>query len=259
MKNFSFLVFAAIILTATNSFADSTCVRFPGLSEEAFVRPTLANQVATTHFIIHWEDPTTLTYAQNTANYAEYAYQEMCVELGWLVPPTDDGRGGDNKYDIYLVDKSYIDGSNGITQPEIIGNWTYEWSPSFVLIRNNILTFDTLQMITAHEFNHALQLAYTCKDGSTDTWFLENTAVWMAEVIYNGPPINYYLRYFYGPDYDKPDPLDSPQFGIHTSWGDGLGWYNYAGFLWPKFLAEWTGDDAIVRKIWQRLGQKMNG
>ncbi len=249
MKIFSFLLIATLILTTQISLADTTCVHYPGASELIYIRPTLANQITTTHFKIHWENPTTSTYANNAANYAEYAYQRICVEMGWQVPPNDDGRGGDNKYDIYLVNESYIPKSNGVTQPEIIGNWTYEWSPSFILIRNTIETENQLKMVVAHEFNHASQLAYSCRDGSTDTWFLENTAVWVAEMVYNYA-YKYYEHYFEGAD-----PLDHPDYGIHTYWGDGKDWYNYAGFLWPKFLAEWTGDNAIVRKIWLRFGQ----
>ncbi len=254
MENFSSLLVAVLFLTTQFSLADTTCVHYPGASELIYERPTLANQINTDHFKIHWENPTTSTYADNAANYAEYAYQRICMEMGWQIPPNDDNRGGDNKYDIYLVNESYIPKSNGLTQPEIIGNWTYEWSPSFILIRNTIETENQLKMVIAHEFNHASQLAYSCRDGSTDTWFLENTAVWVAEIVYNYS-YKYYEHYFYTATSNGPDPLDHPEFGIHTSWGDGIGEYNYAGFLWPKFLAEWTGDNAIVRKIWQRLGQ----
>ena len=249
MKKFFFVILFYLYLMVGNSFADTTCVHFPGVSENIFVRPTLANHISTAHFKIHWENPTTAAYAQNSADYAEYAYQKMCVEMGWQVPPADDNRGGDDKYDIYLVNPDYLfNRYNGATQPEIFGNWQFEWAPSFVLIRNNIETTEQLKMIVAHELNHATQIAYSCIDGSTDTWFLENTAVWVAEMVYNYA-YNYYQGYFAGPD-----PLDSPEFGIHTTWPE-LGFYKYAGFLWPKFLAEWKNDNTIVRKIWQRLGQ----
>lgn len=33
MKIFPFLIFVAFVLTTTVSFADTTCVNFPGLSE----------------------------------------------------------------------------------------------------------------------------------------------------------------------------------------------------------------------------------
>lgn len=248
MKNFFLLLFAFVYNTAALTFADTTCVNFSGLGETIYQRPVLANAIPTEHFKIHWEFPTTLAYAQNTAAYAEYAYQKICIEMGWQVPPTDDNRGGDNRYDIYLVNPSNIQGFNGVTQPEIPENWPHEWSPSFVLIRNNIETDEELKMIIAHEFNHATQLAYTCRDGATDTWFFENTAVWVAEIVYNYA-YNYYLHYFQGPD-----PLQSPEFGIHTTTPD-LHLYNYAGFLWPKFLAEWKNDASIVKNIWQRFGQ----
>ncbi|HSW54763.1 MAG TPA: T9SS type A sorting domain-containing protein [Ignavibacteriaceae bacterium] len=254
MKACFFLLIFTFLL-ASITYADTSCVKQSGVGDSPIVRPVLANQIGTTHFIIHWESPTTQIYAQNAASYAEYAYEKQCGTNGmlWRVPPPDDNRGGDNRYDIYLVDETYpdIQGSRGITSWEIIGNWNYEWAPSFILIINTLQDND-LKMVVAHEFNHASQLAYTYKDlyinngQKIDTWFYENTAVWIAEMTYNYA-YNYYQRYF------GVDPLRYPELGIHSNAPD-LGWYNYAGFLWPKFLAEWRNDNDIIRKIWNRMG-----
>ena len=242
---FTFLL--VVILLSTNSLCDTTCVKQSGTGDLPADRPVLANQIGTIHFIIHWESPTTQTYAQNAAAYAEYAYQQQCDSMNWRVPPPDDNRGGDNRYDIYLVDENYpdISGSRGITFYELTGNWTYEWAPSFILIINN-LSDDELKMVVAHEFNHASQLAYTYQDLGNDTWFYENTAVWMAEMTYNYA-YRYYERYL------GADPLQYPEFGI-IKFESIYGFYIYAGFLWPKFLAEWRDDNDIIRKIWQRMG-----
>ena len=242
---FPFLL--VVILLSTNSLCDTTCVKQFGTSDIPADRPILANQIGTNHFIIHWESPTSQTYAQNAAAYAEYAYQQQCDSMNWRVPPPDDNRGGDNRYDIYLVDENYpdISGSRGKTFYELTGNWTYEWAPSFILIINNLSDVE-LKMVVAHEFNHASQLAYTYQDLGNDTWFYENTAVWMAEMTYNYA-YRYYERYL------GADPLQYPEFGI-IKFEDIFGFYIYAGFLWPKFLAEWRNDNDIIRKIWQRMG-----
>ena len=247
MKTFLAFLFTAFLFSSI-TFGDTTCVRFAGVGDAVYERPQLANQTGSTHFIIHWQNPTTLTYAQNASEYAEFAYEEQCGVDGmnWRVPPPDDNRGGDNRYDIYLVNEDYIPENRGVTQHEIIGNWTEEWAPSFILIINTLPDYNDLKMVVAHEFNHASQLAYTYKDLLNGTWFYENTAVWIAEMTYNYA-YKYYQRYF------GVDPLNYPQYGINTSEEVGDN-YKYAGFLWPKFLAEWRNDDDIIRKIWNRMG-----
>jgi len=114
--------------------------------------------------------PTTQTYAQNASNYAEYAYQKQCVEMNWLVPPTDDNRGGDYKYDIYLVNS--LGSLRGETFYEITGNWQYEWAPSFIEIINTLPTDNDLKMVVAHEFNHACQFAYSYRNSLNDGGFI---------------------------------------------------------------------------------------
>ena len=139
MKTFSITLFLLIIFSPL-SFSDSTCIRVSGEGDEVYERPELANQIESEHFIIHWESPTTQNYAQNTSDYAEYAYEKQCGvgEMNWRVPPADDDRGGDSRYDIYLVSPEIIGNFKGITQAEIIGNWINEWAPSFILIVDTV-------------------------------------------------------------------------------------------------------------------------
>jgi len=84
--------------------ADSsiTCIKFETLGRLE-PRPDLENYIETNNFKVHWESPTTQTYAQNAANYAEYARDQECNQLHWRVPPADGGRGGNDKYDIYIL------------------------------------------------------------------------------------------------------------------------------------------------------------
>jgi hypothetical protein len=253
MKKILFVFVLFIFLV--DVFADTTYVRMPGIFQSAFPRPTLTNSITTEHFVIHYQSPTTTTYANNTAQYVEYAYEHICDGnngMGWKTPPYDDNRGGNNLYDIYIVDYFLGDEVDGFTQPEVIGNWTYEFCPSFILIQNMIETENELKMVVAQCFSYSTQLAYSYKDGMYDTWFSKNTAVWIAEEIYNYE-FQYYLKYF-NVGFDPVDPLDYPEFGIHTTYrvpGNYL--YDWGGFLWPKFLAEWQNDPDIIRLIWDRF------
>jgi len=163
--------------------ADSsiTCIKFETLGRLE-PRPDLENYIETNNFKVHWESPTTQTYAQNAANYAEYARDQECNHLHWRVPPADGGRGGNDKYDIYILND--LNGNRGQTFPDAEQNWQYEWTHSFIEIINTLIDDDE-KMTIAHEINHSCQFAYSYKDLEDGTWFYENTATWVAEEVYN--------------------------------------------------------------------------
>ena len=83
MKNFTlsikyFLIIFTVLLfnlLTVNIYAeDSTCVRRN--ASESLDRPQLPNNISTEHFKIHYDNVVNLTYATNTANFAEDAYQK---------------------------------------------------------------------------------------------------------------------------------------------------------------------------------------
>ncbi|GEM_PF-5102309 len=49
-----FLMLSVIVFCMKVSFADSTCIRFPGMGESVFTRPTLSNHINTAHFKVHF-------------------------------------------------------------------------------------------------------------------------------------------------------------------------------------------------------------
>ncbi|VAX25731.1 hypothetical protein MNBD_IGNAVI01-1511, partial [hydrothermal vent metagenome] len=116
----------------------------------------------------------------------EYSYQRQCVDMGWIEPPSDFGNGGDNKYDIYMYMNEY--GDDAITNIDIQDGWNEEWAPSYIFIGPNSYIGGDLKVTVAHEFNHALQMAYSYKDMYNSVpaqWFAENTATLIAEVTWN--------------------------------------------------------------------------
>jgi hypothetical protein len=118
------LSFFLILQVNTFGFTDSTCLAFVDLALESDPRPPdLPDKVHTDHFIIHYNaSQTNSVYANNAAAYAEFAYEEICIERGWPVPPPDDGRGGDDRYDIYILSG----GEKGICKAEYDAQWQYE-------------------------------------------------------------------------------------------------------------------------------------
>jgi len=70
------------------------------------VRPILSGSeltIQTPHFRIHYtltgQDATTLQWADTTAAAAETSWT-VAGRLGWVLPPPDNGMGGDDRYDI---------------------------------------------------------------------------------------------------------------------------------------------------------------
>ncbi len=102
-----------------------------------------------------------------------------------------------------------------------------------------------LRVTAAHEFFHAVQYAY---DWLEDRWFMEGTAAWIEDEVYNGINDNrQYLktsplspRHFWYPlDYHNPDPTASDAG------------YKYGVWIFWRYLSERYGRD-IVRSVWRR-------
>lgn len=235
-------------------YVDTTCGTGNIDIEERVARPELANKIFTENFIIHWEPPTTFTYALKVANFAEESFEKQCISeefffVKWTIPPADNGQNGNNsnpddRYDIYIQSESQVQ-SKGVTIADPPEEWEEEWSPSFFKVSNN-MNDDDLIITVAHEFNHACQMADSYIDiYNGSLWFAENTATWVAEVIYNYQ-YKFYLRFFSA----DANPLNLPYARITST--DN---YKFGGFLWPRFLAEWKNDNNIISKIWKRMGE----
>ncbi|MGE5459723.1 MAG: MXAN_6640 family putative metalloprotease [Solirubrobacterales bacterium] len=102
-----------------------------------------------------------------------------------------------------------------------------------------------LHVTLAHEFFHAVQYAY---DALEDVWFMESTATWMEDEVYDG--VNDNLQYLIDSPISTPDvPLDlNNGFNVYGDW------------IWPRFLVESSGGDAtIVRQAWEKADASPTG
>lgn len=193
------------------------------------------------HFKIHWTDSgadaTNQSYANSIALAADSSWAVVCDQLGFYQPPPDNGVGGDDKYDIYVI---YIAGSVlGYTSPS--GEYhppdsTQDCTASHIAMNNNISGTGQRVCTVAHEFKHAVQFSY---DYNEPTWFMENCAVWMEEVVY--PDVNDYLGYIsYGEN------------ALRTPWMDirSGSMYWYGAFTWPWMMWDRWGYES-VRTIWE--------
>lgn len=146
----------------------------------------------------------TSDYIDSVSYYFEYVYHKQVTEMGYLAPPSDNGVGGSDAYDIYILNIGIGDlnssGTYGYTQPNDIplpgGKPNRLRYASFIVIDNDFSSLDSsytsqgkkyrtyydtsftaLKITTAHEFHHAIQFMYgedpsaPCINEMTSTWF----------------------------------------------------------------------------------------
>ena len=167
-------------------------------------------------------------------------------QLGYNPPPSDNGLGGGDEYDVYVID---IGGRYyGYAYPEKSGTTTY----SHLEIDNNFTDpdykqtrgLDALRVTIAHEFHHAIQFGYYA--GQDGSWWQESTSTWMEEVAY--PHIDDYLQYL---TYFLSEPqraLNSGPYGSLHTYGSAI----FSHFLNQRYSRE------LNRLIWEEVGQRQS-
>lgn len=171
---------------------------------------------------------------------ADSVYNYEVNILGYPPPPKDGISGGDDKYDIYILNLS--SGLYGYTEFDAqIAENKYT---SFTVIDNNYsqgyntVGIDGARVTIAHEFHHAIQIGnYGFR--SEDQYYYETTSTSMEEFVYDSindyyyEAANYFLRPF------KSLPLNNG--------------YNLA--VWNIYLKERFGVD-IIKEIWEQIENK---
>jgi hypothetical protein len=195
--------------------------------------------IYTPHFVIHFDTTgthaCTRAYAETTATFAEFCWEKQIGGLGWAAPPPDTG-GPDSLYDIYI---RYTDPYYGLCYWESPYPDPYPTGiTSYILIRNSMSWVD-LRGTVAHEFNHACQGRYS----SQYIWWYENVATWM-DVICTGD-VSWAIWCLT----TSPNPLWDPHLSIENTTNR----YEYAGFLWVRFLQEYYSITCL-RLIWEEIG-----
>ena len=169
-------------------------------------------------------------------------------QLGYNPPPSDNGLGGGDEYDVYIVELGIGRSFYGFTYPGTSGETTYSHleidndftDPGYKQTRG----LDALRVTIAHEFHHALQFGYYAKfDGS---WWQESTSTWMEEVAY--PHIDDYLQYL---TYF----LSEPQRALNSGPYQSL--HTYGSAIFSSFLDQHYSRD-LNRLIWEEVGQRKN-
>jgi hypothetical protein len=193
------------------------------------------------HFVIHWTDSgadaVSATYANSVAEAADSSWDIECDQMNFFTPPPDNGVGGNDLYDMYI--KMLSGGTLGYTTHS--GEYhppdsTHSCSASHIVIGSTISGTGMRNCTVSHEFQHAIQMSY---DYNEATWFMENCAVWMEEMVY--PTVNDYLGYLsYGEN-----ALRSPWMDIRSG-----SMYWYGALTWPWMMWD-RWDYEAVREVWE--------
>ena len=213
-------------------------------------RPTLSGPEYTFdsdegYFKIHWTDQgvdaTTLEYCEEIADAADLSWETEVNEMGYYAPPSDQGLGGDTKYDIYVMQLS--GGTLGYTT--CAGEPSNPSTPnndkaSHIVMDSDIYSDGTKICTVAHEFQHACQMA---ADADEPSWFMENCAVWMEEQVY--PEINDYSGYISGES-----ALRRPMWDIRSG-----PMYHYGAFTWPWFMENSISVESVL-DVWVNCAEE---
>lgn len=223
------------------------------------------------HFCIHWTDtgshavsPTDAN-ANSTPDYVETVQADMenvwaviVDDLGFKAPKSD--LTSDNtvpgadaaKLDVYLVDSGKYGAYGYCTtdDPNLLDptrGYEYFDASAYCALDDDFVpsqfggapTDESRRVTAAHEFFHAVQLAYAA---GHKTWMSEGTATLMEDVVYDDVDDNY--QYLVRSSLRQPYvPLDLSRAPEH-----------YGAWLWWRFLSELeeTGGLPIIREVWEQ-------
>ena len=201
-------------------------------------------------------------YVETVLSVLQHVWQIEVDQLGYRQPKSDlasKHNGGNGKLDVYLANV----GTKGLygyctsDDPHLGSGYHYFDLSAYCVLDNDYSKTEfgyadpalPLKVTAAHEFFHAVQFAY---DAYEDTYFMEGTAVWIEDEVYDS--INDNLQYLIdSPIVKTLIPLDkNTTYGVYGSW------------IWWRFLSEYFGprsteDPSIIKAIWKRADGSRGG
>lgn len=176
-------------------------------------------------------------FVQDIANYADSAWRQIVLNFGYQRPPSDGTLGGDSRYDIYFDQFTYY----GVTNGDFAADSAWDDWASHIVLHRSFEGFQpnqdpegdrkgSMKVAIAHELFHAVQYYY---DAYLDTWWAEQTAVWMEDEVQ--PQVhdnyNYFDHFWTQPELSILDVTDLLR--------------PYALFVWPEFLTQFVDYDIV--------------
>lgn len=218
----------------------------------------------TENFIIHYtlegDDATTEEYVDAAARFADDVWNIEINQMGWAPPPPDQGAGGDDRFDIYLVNifneeagclYGYASSEPGIGNGDNPNTARIESNAytSYLVVDNDYDRDDPvggscggeeraladLHTTIAHELNHNIQFGYDAAE--PHNWLFEAIASWHE--IYVAGDDEAASIYVSG-NYQYPE----------VCYGSKDDTLIYGHWLFLQSLVDVHGVD-IVREIWE--------
>ena len=258
------------IVSAARSLEDSMGIDAGTSITRILQRPSMQKSILVGAFRIHYDtvgqntpalldnqgnriDSTYDAYADSVATIANHVRGFEIDSLGYDPPPPDNGLGGGDEYDVYIVkwvlEPSLVD-AYGLTEPENQISGSIRWT-SFLKIHNDFSFvrpsrgrdnrgLPGLKVTLAHEYHHAIQLgAYGLWSGHE--YFYEITSTWLEDVLYTD--VNDYDQYL-------PAHFNHPEEAFTTF--DPGGVIQYGRCLWGHFVAKRFGRGSM-RRAWESI------
>ncbi len=177
-----------------------------------------------------------------------YIWDKLVGLMGPLHPPLSDwdkmNNGGDEKFDIYLIDMPSRPASNGVPFKPLGYVSPYdgacEQTSTYMVMNHETPVGPNLFATVAHELFHSIQFGYDMGNCSDYDWLMESTATWVEHFAY--PDVN--SEHPYGTEFlpqNRTKPLDNFEYGLH---------YQYGAYLFFFFIQQEFNYPEAVRDIW---------
>ena len=204
-------------------------------------------------FCVHYRksplsESATLAQVETTLETLEHVRSFQTGILGYRAPVSDAPAvsttdNPDKRLDVFLGDLSE-QGLYGYCSPDgAERDYRDGRAAAFCVLDNDYSTsqyggdpIDSLRVTAAHEYFHAVQFGY---DVHEDHWFMEGTATWVEEQLYDEINDNY--------QYLSTSPIRTPGRSADYS----LGRYPYGAFLFFKYAEERLNSRIVMRQFWE--------
>lgn len=216
----------------------------------------------TEHFRIHYTleglDATSEAYVQEVGRVMEEVRAIQNGQFGWPEPLPDGLVGGDERFDVYIVDliTDELGGDLGVSVTEPIYPETGSSSGDDVIVSSSFILLDNdydlfgqspegiLRATAAHEYHHTIQFSYDAAEPFR--WYLEATAAWMETQTYptEQDATGYVVDLFTYPEVC---------FGAEIDADPTEGLLAYGYWLFIQSLADAHGLE-IMPELWANIG-----
>jgi hypothetical protein len=217
------------------------------VADKLATRPSKPATIGNEHILLHY-DPAELGtgYTAEQALAALTYVADTYANSGYRRPKSDGTKGGDARIDIYLDSlEPNLYGLCNTDQKRTKRGHYDVWS--YCVLDNDYYGFpehtplENLEVTAAHEYFHATQFAY---DYYEDRWFLESTATWAEDEVYDD--VNDNVNYL------RDSPINHP--GRPLDKNDGFFYYgvwNFFRYLTEHYPAETGSMPTLMLKMWE--------